>query len=227
VNLTLSKDGVMDVLSVIGRGRLLLLGALLAFNLAFGALIYGYLLPYATQAQDEARRISSEAQGLSADIRKMRVNVEDLKRQRALFARIEGEGFFSAQDRKSAEGILIDVRRASGITNDETKIAAADIVRDTEAQKADYVVLQSAITSEVSALDDATIYTFLDMANTRLPGLVSLESFSVERVRGLDAEVLRAIRNGANPPLVNAKLGLVWHTMVPSAGLTEVREARP
>ena len=226
MNLSLNREDILDVLSVVGRARLLLLGAFLAVNMAFGALIYGYIIPDVANAQNEAIQTQGETQTLSADIRKLRLTFEELEQKRVLFAQVERQGFFSSQDRKSAEGQLIDAERLSGVTEADTKISAVKIIKDARAQKADHVIIESNITSEIESLDDPSVYRFLGLVQERLPGEVSINKFTVERTQGLNAQILRSIRSGANPPLVKGQVDLVWHTMVPSTSVVQAEDTQ-
>lgn len=215
MNIELNKDAILGLAAVLGRGRLVVLGGVLAVNVLLALAVYGYVGPGAAAAGAELRTIDGQIQAVSTDVRKMRTTLEEIDGQKVLFDQIAAEGFFTQPRREGAEDILREVERLSGVLRADVSISRAETLRDREASKSDRVILKTTITADIDALDDIAVYRYIAMVTDRLPGYVALEGLEIDRRAALDAPILRAIRAGEDPVLVEAKPVFAWYTMVP------------
>jgi hypothetical protein len=64
----------------------------------------------------------------------------------------------------------------------------------------------------------------LDNLQNNFPGHLSVEEITMRRTANVTDTILRAIRNGQKPPMVEANIDLLWRTMVERADVLDVQQ---
>ncbi len=203
------------MIQVIGFKRIIVLFILLAINVAFGAVIYLYLMPEGDKAERQLRGLRAGLQGVQSDIRRMQVEFEQLDKQQNRFDALKADGFFSVQTRSDAKELFSVIQTESRVISALASVKPGRIEENKEAQKAGYKVLTSLIEVEIKAFDDADVYSYINIAEGKFPGHISIDSVVMSRSRDVTSAVLRSIASGANPELVSATVNMSWRTMIP------------
>lgn len=203
------------MIAIIGARRLTLLMILLVMNGVIAASLYLYIMPEKTKSAQNLSVLKGRTSTLQSDIDRMQLEFEQLGQQQEAFDNLKKDGFFNAQERSIAKDIFKKIQTESKVIAAVANIKSGYLDQNPEALKAKHVVLVSPVEIAIKAFDDTDIYRYIYLAEKTFPGHLSLESIVIERTRDVSAPVLRAIATGANPELVNAKITMLWKTMVP------------
>lgn len=203
------------MISVIGTKRLVILFALLLINAALGAAIYMYFMPEQQKTEKRLRVKRGQLSNVQYDLERMRIEFEQLDKQQGEFDQLKEKGFFSNQVRSTAKDLFSQIQDQSKVISAKVNVKSGVIEENKEAQKAKHMVLKSLINVELKAFDDADVYQYLSLVLQEFPGHISVDNVVVKRVKDISAPILRAIKSGANPELINASLSLSWRTLIP------------
>lgn len=202
------------MIAILGLKRVLILLVLVAVTAMLGALVYLYLEPQVTKAD----RALSSAKSNESKVRNDLADIEDefarLETQRSEFEQLRASGFFSNQSRRDAEVVFIAAKQASGVNDAIVTVKPGKVVENEEAAKASQVLLESEIEVVLVAIDDIDILAYVTYLETKFPGHLMINSFSVARKSNISDTILRAIASGVNPGLVEGNLKMTWRTMV-------------
>jgi len=207
------------MIAVLGIKRVMILVGLLVLNGLFAAGVYVYLTPEIQKKERELRGLRGQVSNLRSDIDRMQVEFEQLEEQKEEFEKLAKDGFFKDQSRRKAEQMFNQIQKASGVSKAIASIKSGVIEDNPEAKKAEHKILKSPVEIRLEAFDDVNVLQYLFLVENYFPGHVSIENIYLERTADVTGTVLRAIASGQNPPLVNAKINLVWRTMIPEANV--------
>ena len=218
--MNLDKETLVDILSVLGKSRIVVASSIITVNILLLLTIFLYLYPAHSSAKIKLSTVEAESRKLSSDISKMSDETDGILAQKDNFEKLENSGFFLDQDRKNAENVLLQIREDSGVISAKASIEQGDVIKDTRAKTAGRVVLESDVSVRIEAMDDVYIYRYIELAKERMSGDISIVKISAQRTSDINADTLRAIQMGENPVLIEADVQLVWHTMI-KIGSTE------
>lgn len=207
------------MIAVLGIKRVLLLAALVGLNAFLAAAVYMYMIPENTTKSRELTALRGQVSTLRGDIDRMQVEFEQLEDQKAEFELLAEDGFFKDQSRRQAEDIFNEIQKRSGVSKAIANISAGEFEDNEEAQKAEHKILKSPMEVRLEAFDDVNVFHYLFLVQHYFPGHVTIENIRIERTADVSGTVLRAISTGANPSLVQARVDMVWRTMIPAASV--------
>ncbi len=205
------------MMQVIGVKRFIIIFILFSINLSLAAAIYLYLLPENRDTTRQLRVLRSQVNNVKSDISRIKLEFEQLDKQRDSFYALKESGFFYNQVRSDAKKIFSSIQEKSGVISAVVSVRSGEILDYAEAKKANHRVLRSPIEIEVRALDDISIYKYMDIVLQDLPGHLSFERVVISRLRDLSAPVLRAVASGITPELVRADIEMSWRTVIPTS----------
>jgi hypothetical protein len=214
------------MIKVIGYKKALSLTVLAVVNAVLAALIYGYMLPVSVKAGTDQKNLHMQVMSVQADIDRMQLEFEQLDKQQDDFNALKKRGFFLSQDRGDAKKIFDGFQKESKVVTAVASIRAGAAEEDPEAQKAGYKILVSPVDILVKAFDDSDVYRYIEIAEEKFPGHLSLEKIEVSRLMDINAAVLRSIVTGGNPELIDAKISFLWRTMIPEAQVMENKDSQ-
>ncbi len=214
------------MIQIIGFKRVIILLVFVAINVVLGAMIYAYLLPKQTTLDRSLRSLGSQISTTRSDIDRMQVEFSQLDKQQDDFDKLKEDGFFSNQVRSEAKKIFSEIQDESKVISVVVSVKPGIIVESKEADKANYKVLKSPVEITIKSFDDTDIYRYIKIAESRIPGHLSLDSIKIERSRDVSSAVLRAISAGANPELVNATLVMSWRSLIPDSQVISDKDNR-
>lgn len=189
--------------------------AVLVLTLAGLAAIYELsLVPKVTEARQKLDAVNAEVASLQSDVDEMRADFVLFQKEKKLYDDIERMGFFNNQDRVLARERFDTLQKLSKVISARYEIKSANVVEVGNPESVEYVVLESPISVELSALDDLDAYRFIYFLNYGFPGHITIENMSMARTEEVTAEILKRIGTGSPPQMVNAKLSVMWRTMV-------------
>lgn len=189
---------------------LILLGAVCA-GIFFSHFIFG---PQMEESQRQLSKLNNENSTLQSELDKMRADFVDFEKQKTDFDRITRLGFFNNQDRVNARERLDTIRQLSKVLSARYEIKAAVMQPDeNELQSTGFVMMQTAIILNISALDDLDVYRFLYYLTYGFPGHISINSLRIERGGEVTPEVLKKIGTGNPPEIIKATIELDWRTL--------------
>lgn len=197
----------------IGPKKALLLVALAGLAGVFAAANYLVFMPKTEQSVQELNRVMSETSVLRGEVDKMRVDYQTFQKQKAFYDTIRQLGFFNDQDRVIARERFDTMQKLSKIISARYEIKAANLLEGEEVAAADFVVMESPITVNLSAIDDLDVYRFIYYLNYGFPGHITINNLSMERKLDVTPDVLKQIGTGAPPEIVSATMELEWRTM--------------
>lgn len=197
----------------IGLKRSLLLFVLAGGLAALFAANEMLLKPKIEESQRELNTSMGELGRLQGEVTKMRADFETFETQKAFYDTISRMGFFNEQDRVLARERFDTMQKLSKIISARYEIKAANILTGETSPDTGFVVMESPITVELSAVDDLDVYRFLYYLNYGFPGHITINSLDIERKAEITPNVLKEIGTGNPPQIVSAKMELDWRTM--------------
>lgn len=207
------------MIRVLGARRIFLLLSLLGIA-GFLAVVYFYfLLPQKDRAESDLRRVRAETMSTEQQLRTLTQEIEQFESQKVLFEKLDGLGFFNAQDRVLARERFEVMQQMSRVLSAKYEIKPAKIIEDELAQEAGYGVLNSEISVSLEAFDDIDIYRFVYLMNYAFPGHITISNLNIERQAEVTSDVLRGIGSGSATALISAKFDASWRTMAPESVL--------
>lgn len=212
------------IINILGIRRIILLAVLVALNGLMAAVIYNYLSPETQKSEALLRNVTSENQRLQINIMRMHDEFKQIDNLKDRFAKLRADGFFSEQDRRSAEARLTTIKEQSGVNSALVSIASAQAERTGLADQAKHRIMVTDMDIEITALDDVSVYRYWNLMKSKFPGHVQLESFSIRRINELDQNALTMVANGQNIDVVRAEMAVKWRTLLPNHRIKEVVE---
>lgn len=205
------------MIRILGLKRIIILTVLIAVNLLLAGLMYLYFVPQGKKEQLNLQTLQGEINNLQSDISRMKIEYDEIQKEKERFQSLESDGFFRDQSRREAEDLLKRIQVSSNVLSAVINIGSGQIMPNAEADKASHKILQSTVKLEIESVDDVDIYRYLYMMQRHFPGYLTFESFQMQRVANIDATILRGIASGKITPLVKAEIDMSWQTMIPDA----------
>ncbi len=197
----------------IGIKRATILGVLAGL---LGVLFFmsSYVLgPKTIESKRQLDAVSAESYTLQTEVDKMRNDFAQFEGQKQLYETIRRMGFFNDQDRVLARERFETMQRLSKIIAARYEIKAANILTEESPVETGFVLMESPITVELTAVDDLDIYRFIYYLNYGFPGHITINSLVMERKADLSSDVLKQMGAGEPPALITAKMEMDWRTM--------------
>lgn len=209
------------MLKVLGPKVLITLLLMGAFTGGTGYGLYNYLMPMRAEKDQELSSLKSAIDARRREVAQLKEEYILLKEQLEAFTQLGLQGFFNNQNRVEAQESFNKLGDLSGLLNTRYAISSGVIVDDPKAAEANYVVLKSPVTLDISSLDDVDVYTFVKALQERFPGNVDIVSVNLTRKMTITAPLLREIGSGDPAKMVEAKIAFDWRTMAPKDNLDE------
>lgn len=171
------------------------------------------LKPKIEESQRQLNVSMGELQRLQGEVTKMRADFETFETQKTFYDTISRMGFFNEQDRVLARERFDTMQKLSKIISARYEIKAANILTGETSPDTGFVVMESPITVELSAVDDLDVYRFIYYLNYGFPGHITINNLDIERKAQVTPNVLKEIGTGNPPQVVSAKMELDWRTM--------------
>lgn len=201
------------MLQVLGRNRVALLVVLVFFNAAMAFGLYQWLTPERVKSQGLLTSARSQLEERRAEIQRLKEEYALLQSQIRYFKELEARGFFNDQNRVAARESFEKLREISGVLKAKYNIKAGQLIEDTRADEAGYVILQSPINVELDSTDDVDVYSFLKLIQEYFPGKVDVASMEIVRSETVTSELLNKMSEGEPSPVVKSKIDFEWKTM--------------
>lgn len=202
------------MIKVLGTRRILIIMTLLGLNGLFAAVAYGYLQPQLKKEEKVLRSAKSKESQVRADISNLQLEFDQLEEQQDEFNSLKQDGFFSNQSRRQVEQVFLDAETNSGVLKATVNVKPGVVTENEDANKADHVLLESPISISIQSIDDTDVYVYLDYLQKNFPGYLAVEDVYMRRLGNVSDTILRAIAGGSEPALVEAKVEMLWSTMV-------------
>lgn len=207
------------MIQVLGTRRMIILAGLVALNALLAAVVYGYFMPDKIKVTRNLAAVSGQVSTLHADVSNISIELDEIQEKQGEYEGIVGDGFFSDQDRRQAEGILRDVQEQSGVIFVKASVGGKKVIENDLAQKAGHVIIESIVSVSIDSLDDIDLFHYIHLMQTSLPGHVTIDTMTIKRQRDLTGALLRRIASGNDPEMVNASVDFKWRTMVPETSV--------
>ena len=167
----------------------------------------------------------NEKSQLQREIEKMQADFLLFEKQKGYFEAISKMGFFNDQDRVLARERFDTMQKLSKIISARYEIKAANLLTDESPPETGFVVMESPITVNLSAVDDIDVYRFIYYLNYSFPGHITINSIAMKREAEITPEVLKQLGTGNPPEVISAQLELDWRTMARKDALNVVTPA--
>lgn len=203
-------------MKLIGIKRALLLGILLAINLALAGTFFFVIEPMRERARIQLLGIEGQIAGLQSKIQNVKRELADFERNLPRYEELKSVGFFNRQDRFDLERHLNEVREGAGLQGFN-----ADMGQITEIQSRDAAASKSRLIytrvnlKDLPVLADPDFYAFTDLLAEKFPAHVRVNSFHIARPRQVDADFLAQIRSKKKNSAIDIKFEFDWLTIVP------------
>lgn len=211
------------MIRVLGTKRIIVLFTLIAINCALAAFVFMYAQPELKTSERTLRSLKSKESQTRSDITNLQMEFDQLEDQQAEFDTLKNDGFFSNQSRRDAQEIFLKAEKESGVLEATVSVKPGEVVEDEDAKKAEYVILESEVNVVLKGIDDRDVYVYLDNLQDNFQGHLSVEKVTMRRLANVSETILRAIAGGQKPPLVEARISLLWRTMVKRSDVVDVQ----
>lgn len=205
------------MIKILGIKRVAAIAVLSAIGLFMVAILFGLVLPELQKTERDLRVVRASVANGRAELDQLKNDFDFFKEQRYLFEDLQQVGFFGAQDRYEAKKRIEAIQDQANILHMHYNISPAVVEENKNAAKADYVVLKTAATVDVEAMDDLDFYSFMYWIDNAFTGQVSITGFDMERVLDVNSKTLRHIGSGAATTLLKGSLSFEWRTLIPRA----------
>lgn len=169
--------------------------------------------PKVEESQQTLNTRNGEISTLQAEVDKMRADFTTFEKQKDFYQTISRMGFFNDQDRVLARERFETMQKLSKIISARYEIKAANILSEEIDPETGFLVMESPITVELSAVDDLDVYRFIYYLNYGFPGHITINSLAMERKEKVTPDLLKEIGRGNPPEVITAKMELDWRTM--------------
>lgn len=203
------------MIEILGVKRLALLSGLIVLNGILAFAIYGYVAPERLHLDRQARTASAQVSSTQAEVDRLRYEYDSVERQAAIYEDLKNIGYFSSQSREEARDRLAAFQRYSRVLSASYEIQPAIFNSDQRLRDAGHVMLVTAVTVDVDALDDIDFYNFLYLVNTAFPGHTSIENISISREHELSDGAIRQISTGTPVNMIKGSISFIWRTLIP------------
>jgi len=211
----------------IGAKRAFFLITLVILLAVFGASSRLVFEPKATESRQKLQAAQGEITTLQGEISKMQAAFSSFEHEKVYYETISRMGFFNDQDRVLARERFDTMQRLSKIISARYEIKAANVLSEEIDPETGFVVMESPITVELSAVDDLDVYRFIYYLNYGFPGHITINNLNMERKEKIDPNVLKQIGTGNPPEIITAKLDLDWRTMARKESISPENIAKP
>lgn len=213
------------MIKILGTKRIIILFALIALNSLLAATVFMYLQPEVAKEEMTLRSAKAQESKTRKEISDLQLEFDQLEEQQDEFNVLRDDGFFSNQDRQNVQNVFTLAEMTSGVLSAKVSVARGTINQEEEdATKADHVLLESPVSISLSAIDDTEVYAYIDYLEKNFPGHITLTNLYMRRTANVNDVILRAIANGAKPPMVEANLDFVWRTMIESKYVVDIEK---
>ncbi len=209
------------MLKILGPKVLITLLLMAAVTGGTGYGLYNHLMPMRQQKDNELSSLKAAIEARRREVAQLKEEYVLLKEQLEAFTQLGLQGFFNNQNRVEAQSSFNKLGELSGLLNTRYTINSGVLVEDPKAAEANYVVLKSPVTLDISSLDDVDVYTFIKALQERFPGNVDITEVDLSRKMNVTAALLREIGSGDPVKMVEAKVVFDWRTMAPKDNLDE------
>lgn len=212
------------MINILGLKRVI--GILVLFVLcgAVGATLFFYVLPHKEKVERDLRVTKASVAASRAEIEKLHQDITFFEEQKNLYENLVSIGFFSDQDRFDAQKRIEAIQDRANILRMHYNISPARVKENAYAANADHVVLTTAVTVDVDALDDVDFYSFMYWLDNAFTGQSSITGFDIERVLDVNDTTLRQIGSGNPVPLLKGSVDFEWRTLIPRESYVEGEE---
>lgn len=205
------------MMKLIGVKRLMIIAVLLGLAGLLAAVSYLYLIPKNTTLDQDLRKLKSDISFKRSEADRFRQEMAEIQNEKNTFESMQKIGFLGEQSRMEAAQRIEAIQSYSRVLSAKWNIAPGII--DAEEQSdatrdANRIIFKSQISVSLEALDDADVYSFIDMMENAFMGHVSVTSFELERVLDLNEVTLRQIGSGIPAILVKATVVFEWKTLI-------------
>lgn len=213
------------MIKILGTKRIVILFALIALNSLLAATVFMYLQPEVAKEEMTLKSAKAQESKTRKEISDLQLEFDQLEEQQDEFNVLRDDGFFSNQDRQNVQNVFTLAEMTSGVLSAKVSVARGTINQEEEdATKADHVLLESPVSITLSAIDDTEVYAYIDYLEKNFPGHITLTNLYMRRTANVNDVILRAIANGAKPPMVEANLDFVWRTMIESKYVMDIEK---
>lgn len=203
------------MIGVIGKTKVIIIGAFVLFICVLAFITYRYLIPETVKITRDSSRINGEVSKMRGDLSAITLSLEELMARQGEYEKIKSSSFINDQDRRLARQVLSDVQTESGVVFAKATVGSIQEIENAEAEKAGYRVIESAISVDIDSFDDVDFYEYIFLLKNELPGYVKINELVLKRERNLSGTLLRQIASGENPKMVSAKINATWTSLAP------------
>lgn len=197
----------------IGPRKTFFILVLIGLIAVLAAANYLVLEPKSVETKQTLDMTIGESSVLRSEVEKMRADLVEAEKQKAFYDAITRMGFFNDQDRVIARQRFETMQKMSKIISARYEIRPATILEDANSERTGFVIMESAITVSLAAVDDLDVYRFIYFLNYGFPGHITIESLNIVRKAEVTPSLLKQIGTGVSPEVVSARLELQWRTM--------------
>ncbi|MFN3827209.1 MAG: hypothetical protein ACK4NR_06245 [Micavibrio sp.] len=202
------------MIKLIGTKRLIALAVLASLNATMAAGTYLYLMPQNEKLDREFKQIKSQISSKRSEADRFRQEFEEIQQEKGNYQSLEAQGFMGDQSRQAARKRIDAIQSYSRVLSAKYNIMPGEASEVETAREADRVIVQSPMSFDIEALDDADVFQFAYLIENAFMGHTAVTSFELERAIDLNDVTLRQIGTGIPAVLVKSKMVLNWKTLM-------------
>ena len=213
------------MIKLLGIRRSLMIGILLAMNLALAGVFAGWVMPMKMDAETQLQMRKNEVSSLQGRIQNIKMELQAMQENLPRYEALRARGFFSGQDRFDISRLLEANKEKSGVMGFSFVIGDLQTLQNTDAATAQRNLVNSRIKiDKVASLLDVGLFDLITVLENDYPSHVRIHSFNLRRAGQIDEAALRNLSQ-RQTSLITADLTFDWLTLAPlptvdtSAGL--------
>lgn len=177
-----------------------------------GSGFYYYIAPGQEQVERDQRTVDGKIRVKRDEIRRLKVEYDQLKDQIVKFNILKKKGFFNAQDRVTAREMFNQLSEQANV-NGEIELKAADQMDDPSARDAKHVLISGPMTIKANALLDQNIFKYMVALQNIWPGYLEFKSFDFHRKQDDINKTFTELATGKIESLIEGQLEFTWWSM--------------
>jgi len=205
----------------IGLTRFLVVAILIGFIAACLFYTYNIVTPGLQKEKRSLATVNGEMSKMTSDISELSQGLDQFKEQQKEFSEVQKFGFFHEQNRVEVTQLIESLQEESRLLSATYSISPAKVVGEKRATEAGYDLLNTDISFDIEAIEDADVYKFIYLLSYGFPGQINIKSLNISRLEEITQPLLRQIGTGQAEAIIKADIKVSWQSMVPQGRLPQ------
>lgn len=189
-------------------------GSRLAIVLLMFLGVYSGFSAYVSGLEEEKRTMQAAIRKLEREAQQLDQQYAKARESVAIYEQMTNEtDSADPLNREAVSEVLIDLKKRHRIGTLDLSITSLQRITREEYRIGDIGLVYAVVTLKFTGLTDAALLSFVDSVKSEFTGYVSISQLILERRGEVTEDVLRQVRLGKTPELVNGQIIFHWLAM--------------